>query len=174
MNPIRKVRHFALTEIVLPLGDRFWKTQSHYFYHLIRNMNSWSGGEVIKWQEKQLRCLIDHHYQNTPYYTRLFDTEGIKPEDIRCLEDIKKIPPVNKSIFYEHYDEFIPGNLSEIPHKKGSTGGSVSPLKYFLDLRSWSYVTAMKIYSWETCGYRYGDNYATLGGSSLFSTEKKS
>ena len=134
MNTFRKIKHFTLTEIVLPLGDRIWNTRSHYFYHQIKKMNIWSPDDVKRWQEEQLRSLIQHHYQNTPYYTRLFDKEGLKPEDIVCLEDLHKIPAVNKTIIYEHYDDFIPDNLSEIPYKKGSTGGSVSPLKYFLDL----------------------------------------
>jgi len=45
---------------------------------------------------------------------------------------------------------------------------------YYCDENTWSYVTAAKIYAWKTLGYRFGDNFMTLGSSSLFSDSKVS
>lgn len=169
-----RLKEFFLLEIAIPLGDKLMKTQTHKYYHLIRRMGSWSREEVCEWQLSHLQRLIKHHYENTPYYTKLFKRLGLLPGDIATLEDLKKIPPLNKSIIYDNYEDFIPRNIDSITHKKGATGGSVSPLKYLLSLNAWSFTTATKIFSWKSCGYRYGEPFATLGGSSLFSTDKRS
>lgn len=163
-----------LLDMVLPAGDMLIKTHTHRYYHLIRRMNGWSRAEVRHWQEERLQELIRHHHTHTPYYHDLFGRLGLEPGDIRTLDDLQKIPPVTKEEIYANFDALTPVNLASIRYKKAVTGGSVSTLKYYLDLKSWSFSTAMKIYSWKTCGYRYGDSFANLGGTSLFSVNTRS
>ena len=50
-------------------------------------------------QRKKLIPMIKHAYQNVSYYHKLFDSAGIKPEDIKSMEDLPKIPITNKSTF---------------------------------------------------------------------------
>ncbi|KPJ62955.1 MAG: hypothetical protein AMS15_02285 [Planctomycetes bacterium DG_23] len=49
----------------------------------------------LQWQK--LKRLLKHAYENVPYYRRLFQTAGIRPEDIRSHEDLAKIPITTKS-----------------------------------------------------------------------------
>ena len=37
-------------------------------------------------QEKRLRALINHAYQNVPFYHNLFDSAGIKAQDVKNVE----------------------------------------------------------------------------------------
>ena len=48
------------------------------------------------------------------------------------------------------------------------------PMKYFLDIESWSFSNANYILNWEKTGYNYGDNYIALGSSSINVNQKKS
>lgn len=43
-------------------------------------------------QVKRLRVLLKYAYENVKYYRKLFDSVGVKPEDIRTVEDLTKIP----------------------------------------------------------------------------------
>lgn len=52
---------------------------------------------IIAFQERRLRQLVRHAYENVPYYRRLFDEAGIKPADIRGLSDLEKIPVTTKA-----------------------------------------------------------------------------
>lgn len=169
MLNIRKIKQFFLLDIGLPLADLRFNTKAYQTFRQITEMNKWPKDQITTWQDKKLRDLILHFYTNTVYYRRLFDELNIKPSDIKTKADLVKIPPINKDIIRKHYEELIPINIKDIPHKKATTGGSTGkPLKYLLDLKSWSFTTAIKLYSWQTSGYRYGDAYATVGSASLF------
>ena len=52
--------------------------------------------EIVAFQNKRLRRLIAHAYENVPYYRRLFDRNGIKPNDIQSVADLPLIPTTTK------------------------------------------------------------------------------
>ncbi|SRR5579885_927454 len=52
--------------------------------------------EITAFQNKQLRRLITHAYENVPYYRRLFDRNGLKPSDIQSISDLPTIPITSK------------------------------------------------------------------------------
>lgn len=49
---------------------------------------------------QRLQALVAYAYEHTPFYRRKFDEAGLKPSDIRSLEDFKrKVPITDKSEF---------------------------------------------------------------------------
>ena len=52
--------------------------------------------ELRALQESKLRAIVQHAYENVPYYRTLFRSAGLNPEDIRTLEDLKQIPTTTK------------------------------------------------------------------------------
>jgi len=93
-------------------------------------------------QLKRLQQTIRHCYQNTPLYRRRFDELGIKPEDIRTLEDLTHIPFTVKDDLRENY----PFNLLAVPMREivrlhassGTTGKSIVAGYTRGDLDVWS------------------------------------
>ncbi|MBN2485909.1 MAG: phenylacetate--CoA ligase family protein [Bacteroidales bacterium] len=169
------LKEFFLLKIILPIIDLTTGTKITYWLRQITVMNSMSGEQRKAWQTKKLQQFILHAYNNTPYYHQLFNQLSLKPEDISSLEDLTKIPPIDKNIIRENYGALIPANIKKIPHKKGRTGGTTGmPLHYLYDEDTWGYITAAKIYAWKTAGYKYGEKFVTIGSSSLFPTHKKS
>ncbi len=154
---------------VLPLAEKLTGTCTSSWLRQIEIMNQWSREEIEAWQNKQLQHFVKHAYEHTAYYKRLFDELGIKPTDILEAKDLKIVPVVTKDIVKQHFLEFVPDDIDEIPHRKDKTGGTTGvPMSYYTDENVWGYLTASKIYSWRTMGYRYGDKFAALGSSSLF------
>lgn len=144
-------------------------TRVSYFMNLIAEMRSYSKDEIIDWQNNKLQKLVRHSFENTRYYNNIFASLKILPKDIKEKKDLKIIPALTKEIIKTNYNDIIPGNLNKIRHKESSTGGSSGdPLKFKLDLDSWSYITAMTILKWEETGYNYGDPYLAIGSTSLF------
>ena len=43
-------------------------------------------------QLESLKEIVKYAYDNTVYYKKSFDEAGVKPEDIKSLEDIQKLP----------------------------------------------------------------------------------
>lgn len=155
--------------IILPLAEKIKGTNASYWYRQIQVMKTWSKDEVRNWQEAQLREFIRHAYEHTIYYRNLFDSLGLKPEDIQHTEDLNKLPIVTKEIVNAHYDEFVPDNIATIHCRKGKTGGTTgNPMLYLCDENTWGYVTAAKIFYWKNAGWKYGEKFAAFGSASLF------
>ena len=65
-------------------------------YRLRRN--EWLSPDALKEiQWRKLKRLLRHAYENVPYYHRLFDDAGIRPEDIKSPQDLSKIPITTKA-----------------------------------------------------------------------------
>jgi len=47
-------------------------------------------------QEERLRHIVEHAYGNSRFYRRKFDEAGLKPEDVRTIEDLPKLPVTTK------------------------------------------------------------------------------
>ena len=52
--------------------------------------------DIEKKQLESLKEIVKYAYDNTIYYKKSFDEAGVKPEDIKTLEDIKKLPFIDK------------------------------------------------------------------------------
>ncbi|HTP87031.1 MAG TPA: hypothetical protein VMJ34_08785 [Bryobacteraceae bacterium] len=57
----------------------------------------WTREQIDELRRAKLRRLIHHAYANVPYYTRLMDGAGVKPEDIREPSDLRRIPTTTKT-----------------------------------------------------------------------------
>ncbi len=53
---------------------------------------TWSRAQLLDYQSRRLRPIVLHAYRRVPRYRRLFDEAGLKPADIRGLEDLSRIP----------------------------------------------------------------------------------
>lgn len=49
-----------------------------------------------KLQLERLKWQVERCYKNSEFYRERFDEIGLKPDDIKSLDDIGKIPPVTK------------------------------------------------------------------------------
>ncbi len=53
--------------------------------------------EIREHQLEDLKKIVKFAYDNSPYYKRAYDEAGVKPEDIKTLDDIQKFPFVDKT-----------------------------------------------------------------------------
>jgi len=63
---------------------------------IIRN-NRLKRHQILELQNKKLRKLVKHSFEKVPYYNKLFRVSGIRPEDIRTVDDLHKIPISKKT-----------------------------------------------------------------------------
>ncbi|MCF0248372.1 MAG: AMP-binding protein, partial [Synergistes sp.] len=58
---------------------------------------------ITAWQTDGLIKSVKNAYENSAYYRAKMDAHGVKPEDIKSLEDIGKLPFVSKDDLREAY-----------------------------------------------------------------------
>jgi len=102
-------------------------------YKVFRDMrkNLWlktSELETLQWEK--FKILINHAYGNVTFYRRLFDSAGVKPEDIKGADDLYKIPTITKSQIKSNKKDMVAGNTNLkgcVEYKtSGSTGNTLS------------------------------------------------
>lgn len=164
-----KVGEQLRLHIILPIAEKLIGVCSTKWLKQIQSMSIWTPEQVTTWQNEHLQKLVRHVYEHTVYYRRIFDDLGLTPKDIQTIEDLKKIPIINKEIAIAHHDEIVPDNLSSFRYRVRRTGGTTGePMQYFIDENTWGYTSAAKLYAWMTTSYRYGDKFVAMGSASLF------
>ncbi len=130
--------------------------------------------EIEAAQLVSLKEIVKYAYDNTVYYKRSFDEAGVKPEDIKNLEDIQKLPFIDKQT--ERKTQGIGsmvGELAAVPEKdivfisasSGSTGvPTISPFTQ-KDFDEWMNIESRLMYQ---AGMRKHDRYMHGINFSLF------
>ncbi|MCQ2396445.1 MAG: phenylacetate--CoA ligase [Lentisphaeria bacterium] len=102
--------------------------------------------ELERLQLERLQRIVHHAYEHSPFYTKAFDAKGLKPEDIRTLSDIVKLPFTQKTDLRDNY----PYGLNAVPrseivrlHASSGTTGKPIVVSYTKgDLEIWSETAA--------------------------------
>ena len=115
-------------------------------------------------QMDRLKKMLKHAYANVPYYRNLFNSIGLIPDQIKTIEDLKKLPPIDKSIVRKHLRQFIPTNIGKDKLIAINTGGTTgTPLTVYMTkdaiqhLFAWS---EARIKHWA--GVKSGDKLASF------------
>jgi len=111
-------------------------------------------------QTEKVKALVARAYENTTFYRGRLDEAGIKPEDIRTLDDFARIPTTS------YFDDFIPtptadklavpaSEVASVLSTSGTLSGSPQPLMLSRsDLDTWSELMAL-LFTMQ--GVRKGD-----------------
>ncbi len=79
--------------------------------------------EIRAWQSEKLVKQVKHVYDNVPYYRDLMDEKGVKPEDIRSIDDLHKLPFISKYDLREAYPYgFLAVDKSEVVRIQSTSG----------------------------------------------------
>src|SRR4030042_583898 len=102
--------------------------------------------DLAKLQGERLCRLVDVLYRRVPFYRRKMDGLGVKPLDIRCIEDITRLPFTTKDEMREVYPfGLLAVDLNEIVEihtSSGTTGKPVVDAYTAGDIDIWSEVMA--------------------------------
>ncbi len=125
--------------------------------------------ELQEIQARKLRQLVDTVYRSSQFYRNRFKEAGVKPEDIRTLEDISKLPFTYKKDLRDNY----PTNMFCVPlnqvvrfHVSSGTTGKPTVVGYTRgDVDMWTTSVARALTS---CGLGRGDVIQVSYGYGLF------
>jgi len=131
-----------------------------------------SKNDIKEIQQKRLRRLINYVYENSPYYRKLFQQRRISPEDIKTVEDLRKLPFTTKE---ELRDKAYPygGEFLAVPFEKvvrfhmtsGTTGIPTVNAYTTNDIEVWSNLVARCL---KTANVNKNDIMMNIYGYGLF------
>jgi phenylacetate-CoA ligase len=59
--------------------------------------------DLKKLQLERLKKIVSYVYERVPHYRKKFDEAGVKPEDIKSLEDVRRLPFTTKEDLFVDY-----------------------------------------------------------------------
>ncbi|MBI3085058.1 MAG: phenylacetate--CoA ligase [candidate division NC10 bacterium] len=120
-------------------------------------------------QLERLQQTARRVYERVPFYRQAFDKHGVKPADIRTLEDLRKLPFTRKADFRETYPTglfAVPMNqVLRIHASSGTTGKPIIAGYTRADLSMWAETCARCLAS---AGAVPGDTFQNAYGYGLF------
>ena len=123
-------------------------------------------------QNEKLVKQVKHVYENVEYYRNLLDEKGVKPEDIKSVDDLHKLPFLTKADLRDAYPYGLLGtdlkNCVRIQSTSGTTGRRVVAFYTQADVDLWEECCARAIVAVggtneDVCQVAYGYGLFTGG-----------
>ena len=139
---------------------------SEFFNPEFETMNR---SEIEALQLERLKATVEHCYSGSGFYRERFDSIGLKPSDIKSLDDLKKIPFTTKKDLRDTY----PFGIASVPLKEctrlhsssGTTGNPTVILHTKRDLEQWANAVARCLWM---VGCRPEDVFQNTSGYGMF------
>lgn len=107
-----------------------------------KELETMSRKQIEEIQLERLKYTVNYCYTNVPFYKKKLDDVGVTPDQIKTLDDIRRIPPTTKADLRDNY----PFGLFAVPmkdivriHASSGTTGKPTVVGYTKhDLDMWS------------------------------------
>ena len=136
--------------------------------YLHEEMETMTREQISALQLERLQATV-RHCMNSPFYKKRFEEIGLKPEDIKSLDDIRKIPFTTKADLRDTY----PFGMASVPLREctrlhsssGTTGTPTVILHTKKDLEEWANQVARNLWM---VGLRPDDVFQNSSGYGMF------
>ncbi|WP_417352770.1 phenylacetate--CoA ligase family protein [Flavobacterium alkalisoli] len=113
--------------------------------------------EIKAHQEEKLREALRYAADNSPFYKRLFEKEGIDITTINTLEDLQQLPLTTKEQLQEYNDDFLCVPKSHIIDYTTTSGTSGKPVTFGLTDKDLDRLAYNEAISFICSGIKEGD-----------------
>lgn len=126
-------------------------------------------------QIKKFKRIFTWGYENSKFHRSLYDEAGIKPDDIKTIEDIRRVPTVEKSMMrdIQRKDPFPYGDslcvpLDEVVEYRQTSGTTGQPVYQADTWQDWEWWAESWSYILWAQGYRPNDRILLPFGYNVF------
>jgi phenylacetate-CoA ligase len=92
-----------------------------------RRVPFWSAEGIARRQRRHLRTIVAHAYSSVPFYAESMRELGLAPRDIRTVDDLALLPPIDATLVRAEERRFLSTRVAPAHrralHTSGSHGG---------------------------------------------------
>ena len=123
--------------------------------------------QIASLQMERVRKLLAFAARKVPYYRDLFRTNDIRPERIRNISDLARIPALDKATLRSRFDDLHPAETMRGTQKMSTGGSTGSPVTILVDPERAAFTDAARIraHRWHDAGI--GEREIVLWGSPI-------
>lgn len=148
----------------MPLHKWMITGRAKHYYHELKESQWLTPADVKRLQERKLRKMIHHAYHHVAYYRDRMDQLGLKPTDIRTIEDLPKLPLLTKADVRQNlfFDLFSDNHDKRKILRINTSGSTGEPFVTYADAHQLEIRWATTLRAMEWAGYRWGDRQVRL------------
>ena len=153
------------------------KRYSHHFFEYLDWMEEaqyWTEAEIYDYKLKEIQRIYRHAYESVPFYRDRFKKAGLGLDSIKEIEDLKKVPVLEKRDIHNHWKSFVSENNPDgrlyAVQTSGSTGRA---LNFYMTKRALSFQWAVWWRLRTRFGIRYGDKSLNFIGKAVVPLNQK-
>lgn len=163
LRRLRRV-YFNLYSWLMPLHHWMITRDASYYYRVLDRSQWLPPDDIRELQRAKLHRLINHAYWHVPYYREVMDARGLRPDDIRTIDDLAKLPLLEKQDVREnlYFDLMSDGYRKQDIYRISTSGSTGQPLTVWVDRHQLEFRWAATLRSQEWTGYRFGDRCIRL------------
>ncbi|CAN5863851.1 phenylacetate--CoA ligase family protein [soil metagenome] len=153
----------VLGRVLYPTWERLRGRPTFPLLHQLQRSERLSLDELTAQRTGFLRRLVRHAYQHTVHYRDLFDRAGLNPGDVATLDDLHRIPLLERSTAQVTVESRT-AKWPEVAVTKTTSGSTGQPLevRFSAESRHWRDATRWRGFGWG--GYHMGDKALHLWG----------
>lgn len=156
--------------------SRYYFRNGRLFFKCLKELEEtekYSLQELQEYQNEKLKRIIKIAHENIPFYRKVFIERKLTPRDIRTVEDLQKLPTIDKQKVRENFSDFRNRKFKGIVVKGYTTGTTGSPGVFLRDLFSINLENAALWRQYLWAGRDFGSRRVTLRGEKIFPSNKK-
>ena len=124
----------------------------------------WKAEDLKKYQEKKMKFVIKYAYDNVSFYNEKMKDVGVRPDEIKKLDDLSKIPVIRKDEIRQINNDLLISNFYNKDNLKmlrtsGSTG---KPFEFYVNNIEDDWRKAIYMRANISCGQRPRDHWSVV------------
>ncbi len=131
----------------------------------LEDSDRWPLVDLEAYRDEQIRRVVKHAYDSVPYYREVMDARKLRPDDIRGIDDLPKLPLLTKQTIRERSKDLLsrawPRNRYVTVHTSGTTG---TPVTFVEDKDTFPWQFAVWWRHWRRFGLQPHDPSISFGG----------
>ena len=146
---------YKIRKIIFKISEIYDNRDIINKYETLKVNTLLNKNEIEDLQLNKLKEILKYAYYNIEFYKDIFDRIGFNVNEVKSLDDLKKLPIIDKQIIINNETKFYNKNLKLIERKTGGSTGS--KLKIYYDRFSLDMTAAINIRCLEWAGKLLGE-----------------
>jgi phenylacetate-CoA ligase len=172
-NFMQNPRSWFLKNVLCPLGDRLLGHQMIRRLRFLEQAQWWDTGRLEEERNQSLSELIHVAYAEVPFYRSLMDETGIRPEDVRCIEDLGKLSVIDKAMLRAGYPKMTTRATGQRTYEASTSGSTGVNFRVLEDNETAAQYRALFLLALEWSGWEFGKPHLQTGITLNRSFERK-
>jgi phenylacetate-CoA ligase len=166
---------FEIFFLTMPLHKWIIGRSAKKYYIWLKSTEFSTKNSIKELQLERFQRLISHAYHHVPYYKRILDEHSIKPNEIKSIDEITKIPLLSKKEVRSniHFSLFSDNHVKKEMLRINTSGSTGEPFVCYADKFQLEMRFATTLRAAEMSGWKFGDKQLRLWHQTLGMTRSQ-